>query len=694
MKTHRCNIEELQGLDAAGVSITYNTDGADSAVLTLKPTDYARLGWAAGERVELGHAGRKVFAGVLPTDAQYAVSGGQAESVSVTLMSDFYVLDSTVYARQNGRGEVIFPGVLADFTELRTLAHNVYNWASGWSGSKLNSAFECELSGRIPTPQSNGTTSCAGLIQQALQWTPDAVVVQRYAEEGDTLLLTTPEAFEPLSLGSDDLVAAVSLQRRLDLSPHVCALVGGAHLVLPEGGDVREPGAFVHAVPLRKRDGGGGAAGGSLASSKMIVRGVPIPDRYQFERGVEEFRQRPVEADSDTAKFLGKFFPQYARWKNELSAGACVVSVVSEEALAAGAEQSEDEDAQPVPANYSAEPKGWGGTGSTGGIYVLTEGSFNASSNGRKNVKGLKWCKASLAMSVTLKKSEVKEAELPTVLELFPGRSVNNEGEVIFFANLTLDAVLINKRRKVYDPATNKLCAADDDYSEEEDEEATRSDYVSAMTAYYNATREVFTEGSITLLEVGAHAPETLTGRLVTLSGFREEWGGMHAVVRSVAWDPMRLKLELQVGPRAVLGFGEYLERKLMAKRTGENEAKRQAVAYDPRDEQAEAAAEAEMSVSPSVSAGLGSHTTGKWRKPWTLYPVVTGTNADGQVEFEWWLQGGTLTRGKKSFNVPNTNRQIVAGEETDKPWVAGMGKVRCKFYRQGGVLTYDIYQK
>lgn len=692
MKT--CNIEDLAGLNVASLSITYNTDAADTAELSMKPEAYAELGWNVGERVELLHGGKKVFSGILPAREQCAVAGGQAETVSVMLVSDWYVLEQTVYARENGRGEVVFPRVSEEFSELREVAQNVYNWASGWRGSKLESAFECELSGRIPTPQSNGTNSCAQLMQDALQWTPNAVVVQRYGASGDVLKLTTPAEFEPLQLTEADMVASVSLQRRDDLCPPVCALVGGAHLVLPEGGDVRELGAFVYAVPLR-RDGNMGPAGSAPASQKMVVRGVPIPSRYQFKRGVEEFKTSAVVAGSDTEKFLKQFFPQYAEWKNRLKAGACVVSVVPAEAINEGADAAADEDVQPTPANYGDPSKWAGGTGK-GGIYVLTEGSFNASSNSRKNVRGLQWCKASLAVSVALLAKDLKDGEKPSVLELFPGRYVNDDGEAVYFANLTLDAVLINKRRKVYDPATNKLCMADEEWNEEQDAgEATASDYIAAMRAYYAATREVYTEGSIALLDDGTHAPHELTGRMVTLSGFRREWAGMKAVVRSVTWDPMRRKIELQVGPRAVLGFGEQLERRMMAKMTGENTARRQAVPFDVADDEAQEKNELEMGVSPSVTAGMGSHTSGHWRKPWTLYPVATNVKEDGTVEVEWWLQGGTLARGRNSFNVANTNRQITGGVPNDLGWTAGGGKPRVRFYRDArGAITYDIYQK
>jgi hypothetical protein len=357
---HTLNIEELQQLDAAAVSITYNTDNADTAALSMKPEAYVELGWEVGDRVELRSGGKKVFSGVLPMREQCAVAGGQAETVSVTLMSDLHLLERTVYARENGRGEVMFPSVRAEFVELGAFVRDVYNWASGWGGSKLESAFECELSGRIPTPQSNGTNSCAQLVQDALQWTPNAVLVQRYGENGDVLKLTTPAEFEELRLTADDAVTSASLQRREDLRPPVCALVGGAHLVLPAGADVREPGAFVYAVPLRK-GGNAGPAGSAPASQKMVMRGVPIPDRYQFKRGKEEFQTSAMVAGSNTEKFVKQFFPQYAGWKNELKVGACVVSVVPEDDINGGgdADAKPDADGKDGPSYPIDDDDGW-----------------------------------------------------------------------------------------------------------------------------------------------------------------------------------------------------------------------------------------------------------------------------------------------------------------------------------------------
>lgn len=688
---HRHNIEDLRLMEAAGVNIVYHADGADTAEITLMPEAYASLAWQVGDRVELYYGGQKVFSGVLPNGEQRAVNGGNAEVVSVSLMSDFYVLDGTVYAKQNAAGEVVFPSVREGFSELQVFAANVFNWASGWEGSKIESALVCDVSGRIPTPQSNGTNSCAQLLQDALQWTPGAVIVQRYGAEGDELRLTTPEAFEPLGLSKADLVTSVSLQRREDLRPPVCALVGGAHVVLPPGGDVRELGAFVYAVPLRDKKGGGGPAGAAPASAKMIVRGVPIPDRYQFERGVEEFKTSAVVANSDTDKFLKQFFPEYAKWVGRLKAGACVVSVVPATALHEGAEDTEDEDAQAIPANYQDSAEAW----LVSAPYVLVEGSFNASSNAKKNVKGLRWCKASMTLSVVVREDELKAVEMPTVLELFPGRHRNDEGELVYYANLTLDAVLINRRRKIYDPATNKLLRGDGEWSseEEDDEGADAGDYVAAMTAYYHASRDVYTEGSIGMLDVGRYAPHELTGRMVTLSGFRDEWASMKAVVRGVMWDCVRKRIELQVGPRSVLGFGEQLERRLMAKMTGVNTARSLAVPYDPLDEGAASEEEAALSVSPSISAGLGAHTKGRWRDPWTLYPVVTGLAEDGTPEVEWWLAGGTLNRGKYSWNVADTNKQIVETLPGEKGWSPDAGKVRVRFYRKDGVLLFDIFQ-
>lgn len=688
-------LSKLQERGATSLSLTYNTDQPDTAELSFKPEAYASFPWSYGDRIELFESGRKVFSGILAESPAYAAMAAQGEDFSIQLRSDIFILQNTAYARLNARGEAIYDNTAGEFVSVGAFARSVYNWASGWEGSLLQSSFVCELDGRIPVPQGHGTTSCGMLLQEAQQWTPDAVCIQRYAAEGDVLSMTTSAALEPLILSDTAPVQSISLQARPDLVPPVCALVGGAHMVLPEGGDIRELGSFIYPVPVNEKESGpGGRAGSSPASSKMVVRGVPVPDRYQFKRGVEEYQTSAIQTGSNTHKFLSHFYPQYTKFLQDCSAGACVISIVPPEDLAEdGQESNDDEDAQPTPANYQDNAEAW----IISSPYVLTEGSFSASSNSKKNLKGLRWCKAKLTLSISLKKEDVKDTDAVEVMELFPGRRKNAEDKTVFYATLTVEGVLINRRRRVYDPATNRPCSSDPEYSEEEDEAEvpTAAEYRAALQNYFNSSRTVYTNGSITVLHTGELCPEALTGRAITVQGRRAEWETMNAVVRSVTWDYARRKLNLSVGSRATLGYGEQVERLMLNRLVGLNKARRLAIPADVADASNVAEAEADMTVAPSVSATVGSVASGRWHKPWTLYPKVESVNEDGSFEVVWWLAGGTLNRGKLYWNVPDTDKQIVAGEPGPNGWTHDGGEVRIKFYRDArGAITYDIYQK
>lgn len=700
---HTLELSALQALATSSVVLTYNADAPDTVDVSMLPEDYAALPWQYGDRVILTEGGRRVFSGTLMTSPASSVQAGAPEEVAIQIQSDLAILQQTVYAHLNAKGEPLYAGTGREyFVDAGAFAREVFEYATGWPGSKVASSLSVSVGGKIPTPSSNGCTSCGQLLETVLQWVPDALLVQRYDETGDTLHITTHGAFEPLSLPHNAPLQSVALTARPELVPPVCALVGGEHYKYPSDGDIREPGAFVYAVPIKRDGQNKGPAGSAPASQKMVIRGVPIPGRQQFQRGPEEYQSSTVIAGSKTERYIRAFFPAYAAFmaERDLSAGACVVTVVpaadlNDEADTPPADgTSADEDALPTPANYSDEPWNWS-PDDEGGIYVMTEGSFNASSNSRKNLKGLRWCKASISMNVGLRKSEIKNAELPTVLELFPGLRKNDEGETVFYAQLKLEAVLINRRKRVYDPATNQPCRSDSEYSAEEDPNTpTTTEYRTALLNYYNASRTVYTDGSVALLHDGSLQPEMLVGRMLRLEGKRPEWATMNALVRTVAWDYGQRKLSLTVGSRDVLGFNEHLQRLMLQRMVGVEEARRQAIPRDVADTEAEAKAEADMSVSPSITAGLGVHSGGKYRTPWTLFPVATA-GENGKSDSVWWLAGGTLRRGKFSANVADTPHQIKGGAPDENTgWTQGK-RPKIRFYRgSDGFLTFDIYQE
>ena len=692
MASYTWTIQDLQTLSTTSLRLTYNTDAADTLSLTLRPENYAELPLQALDRLTVTDGDRIVFSGVVPAGCNCAAEAAAGETVEVELQSDYYVLDHTVYAKVDPFGRPMFARKVVEGST--TTVEKVVQGIETWLGSYLPSKLTCEASAVVPTPTANGTAPCAAVLNDCLRWVPDVVTVQRYGEQNSITVTTPDQLGEPLVFSpATHPLQSVSLRPRHDLQVPVCALVGAVHAVWPAGGDVREPGAFVYAVPFDPQDEQqSGGAGSSPASQKMIVKGVPLPENKIFEASPEEWKGEDITADSNAAKFIRAFLPEYAPFIGCVKLGACLVNIVGEDALAEDLETDKDEEAK-LPANYVGDVKQWQAWQQS--IYVHTEGSFAASSNKKKNVKGLNWCKATLGLVLAIRKSP--DSDVPTHLqaaagELFPGRTKGKfEGKAARFAYVrkTFNVNLINRRKKIYDPATNKLCSGDEQYTQEpepeENETPTMADYKAAMKRYYDVASKLQHEGSISMLYDGQINPDELTGRRVLVQGMRPEWESMSAIVRSVSWNYEQQKFTLSLGTRSTMGFDEYLERRLIARNRGRDKAQEEALAYDSLDEAAQEEQESEMSVSPNISSKTDTTTTGRWVKPFTLY-VKEGTDTV-------MLKGGVIRKGDFSSEIEDTDKQVENGQSGSKEWTIGQ-KVKLRWKtRTDGSITYDIYQ-
>lgn len=674
-------IDELQDVALTSLQFTYNVDSPDSLSFQLKPEHYyTELPLKPLDRLTVRQGDRVVFSGIVPLGALCATQAAEGESVSIDLQSDFYILDHTVYAKLNQEGQAVFSRASA-YSRTTTIS-DVCKSVSSWLGGYLPSQLRCECSARIPTPTSNGTAPCSALLGDAMRWVPDSVMVQRYGVS-NSLLLTKASNLEELRLDtSSHLLQSVSFQPRTDIQVPVCALVGDIHQTWPGGADIRTLGAFVYAVPMKNNTGAG--------NQKMIVKGVPVPKRRQFLRSIEEFKLEKIAPQTDEAKFILSMFPEYAPFLLYMQVGSVLVNVVSKADFSDELEE-DDEDAK-IPANYDDKPETWEGAG-VNSIFVHTEGSFPAASTSHKNVSGLKWCKASL--SVVLGVIVTRDTDLPKELhdlaqELFPGRRRSN-GERWAYVRKTLTCNLIDKRRKVYNAANANLCAGDADYKTEQPEydEATRADYISAMEQYFDSASKLQHEGNIELKLTEDLNPAAMTGRLIRVNGLRPEWARaeMNSVVRSVSWDYQRGQLSLTTGPRSTMGFDELLERRLLARNRGSEEAQRMNIAFDRDDEEGAAAEDSALSISPSITAGTDKESSGRWHKPFTLY------FQNGDPEGTVFLAGGVIRLSRQQvFNIEDTDKQIIDGKATGGKWVYG-SKVKIRRKKKGGELTFDIIQ-
>lgn len=702
MTTHDFTIAELQAKCSQSLSVTYNVDAPDTLELAFKPAVYSSLGIEPGHRITLTDGGRIVFSGTVMTGSTHSVQAGGGEDVQVVAVSDLGLLEQMAYVMTNAAGEAIYPFNGTNWMEAGSYGKMVFKHMAEWPGSPITTAFSASVSDRVPVPEGNGATPAANLLQDALSWVPDGVLVQRYGgESGYTLSFTKSTALDGLSLPHNAPIQQIGLTARPDLVPPVCALVGGDTFQFPDGVDVRTPGAFIYPVPI-DLDDDSWRSGGRPNSQKMVVRGVPIPERTRFERGREEYQYSAITSEGDVYKFLSRFFPQYKPLLGACDAGAPVMSFVTRKELAAEAqaeaEANGDEDAADLPANYSDTPQNWSAMEGGNGIYVMTEGSFPASSRSTRNLRGLRWCKGSITLMLRLpfsNRNSVPEALREAVPALFPGKlrykDENGKDLSAWVARLTVDATFINRRVRIYDAATARPCSTDPNYDPNEDDKPTVTDYRAALVAYYNASRAVPYEGSVNLLHDGSLMPEELTGRPLTILGKRPEWETMNAVVRSVTWDYQQRKLSLSVGSRAVLDFDEYLGRRMLAKQSRREATQRMVVPFDVSDPDSKKKRESEMSVSPGVTASVAAAANGRPRKPFTLYDVTTGEGADAQSVV--WMAGGTLYKNGMAYNVPDSDKQFSKGQPGESGWTWGF-KVKLKWEAdENGTPAYTIYQ-
>ena len=705
--THAFDIETLQELCAQAVTISYNTDTADVLSFSLKPEAYKKLMVGESElkyldRIELFCEGRLVFSGIIQQGISYGVQAGSGESVSFEAHSDYSVLERIAYCRTNSNGDVIYPTVskLSKFASLGGLINGYLTWAKGSGLIESTTLVSDALSSRVPAPEGNSFTSCASLITESMRWVPDAVMVNRYESGVPSMQFVQLGELEHLTVPKNALLTSVQLQAQPDAVPPFCALLGGDNFILPEGASLQQQNGFIFPVPVDREDNNM-RAGSAPNSQKMVIKGIPVPDRCVSKNCAAAFNSSSIVENSNTHKFLKYFFPKYKEYLPYASAAACVVSVVPAADLVED-ETEEDEDAKKVPANYSEDPTTWGAGDGYDACYVMTEGSFNASSRASKNLKGLRWCKASLSVNLSISADDFQsmpDALKPGIDELFPGRNrrkkENSETEYTShkLVNLKLDCVLINRRKRIYDPATNKPCSTDAEY--DESAELTVTDYRECLRKYYEATRTLYHEGNIELLHDGTYMPETLTGKSVTIAGKRAEWESMNAVIRGVTWNYEARTLSLNVGSVSPMSFDTMLQRRLLAKSPILETEQRLNVPFDVKDDADQKERELEMSVSPSISASVSGAVSGKYRQPFTLYEVFEAAENEGEEDkVTVYLAGGVLKRDGQVFNVPDTAQQIVNGETISQGWELDGEKLKLKWARVAGQWVYSITQE
>lgn len=565
----------------------------------------------------------------------------------------------------------------------------------------------------IMTPWSGGTDSIWSVLQNALRWAPCARTVcigRKLTIYGLQETAETPAVASALQFTKRTRRA---VSRAFDeLPPPVVAARGGQSFEYPAGASIYQPGAFVYQVPddtaLPPGEPGYGTAGGREAQHEvsgqwMKIRGKVIPPGMVAAASWNKtIGTRPTGTPAKWAEFWSSFgngSNLLADIASSVSFGTPSFDAVpgevayppdEAEAGAAGGKLGPvlNETAN-VPANYEAfSPDG------ADNIYVLTEGSFPASTSPRGNVRGLRFCRGTITQWCWLNRKAQNEKEL----EFFSGEGTilqNGTLSTTRFACLTLSAIFINRRSKRYQTGTNKNAPGDPDYSAEDElgnategeQGEWKPDYRAALKAFYDATRALGEPAEeVTLFDVPGYVPGVTTlEEGFAASGIK---GGMAG---RMTYDAAGRTLTITNSRREVLGVDDYLQRQELGRRQRQNdEANRDygvsaagfpGENYTPPESEDKAAM-----VSPSISM---THTATKavtrTAAPWTVFPIGD----------KWYLNGGTLAHGSFRKTIGITAYQYVKGVQTSAGWNAN-SKPWGKFYRDPdtGKMTFDIIDK
>lgn len=486
-----------------------------------------------------------------------------------------------------------------------------------------------------------------------------------------------------LSGGDDgDLVVArfgrvesVAFRPRYDLRPPVVGMVWSVagfrrEYVLPAGGDLRQPWAFLYELP----EVGGAGMGEELTEAqkgvvrdataqRMEVEGLPVPVGWVSSGNMREASTGQPKVAYD---FWCRWFPELKKTGiGCLQFGQAVFEPVDVDVafppVEGGATSADGTVETGQPANYEEFGK------ETQRIYVLNKGEFPASAERRENVSGLSFCQGVYKQYVWLKADYIGSLTEEERKEFFKGSwnvQLADGRHATRYALLTLRAVFIDRHHKRYKTGSNELLDGDDDFSadEEEDEEpdedgdvtVTTADYKQAVEDYYAATRRLLWDGSICLAGAEGVRMSELVGRTLCVTGLRPEWAQMGTPVQAVAWRPFEGQLVLQTGSTELLTVDERVERMQLGRRgllgggsslppDGEPD-----VPVDPEEPVVpdEEDGESPAMVAPSIAANQEARAEGRPLNPFEVFQ-------DGE---RWFMNEGVWPAWGELIQFPTTD--------------------------------------
>lgn len=489
--------------------------------------------------------------------------------------------------------------------------------------------------------------------------------------------------------------SSASFRERLDLCPPVVS-VGwpdmGKEFIFPkEATSSRLPWAFRFEIPssggvFDPENPAQARAVQKAVAPKMTVSGFKVPAWRIDGKLTEQSTGKPGEF----LAFWKRWFPLLGKLPyTGLVFGNLIFEPVAGEIAFPADEESGD---SMIPANYEAF------SNTAKSIYVLNEGSFPASTESRDNLSGLNFCKGRLKQMIWHDRS-VDLTQYATAEELynfFTGTAKLAQRTTVpkkcRFVQMELEAVFIDRHRKKFKVGTNELMDGDPDYEEPESDDggggggASYDMYRDAAEDYYNATRQLFYDGEITLHGVKGYSPGQLQGAILNITGGRSEWESMATPVVQAEWSPFRKTLTLSTGSPEILTLDERVQRMQLGRQSAAGAGTSFAQPPSASGGASSGGEDEEKDfpmISPNISVSTVTTKEGKPLNPLSLF-------ADGN---SWKLSEGVIPLpGGKVLNFEEKDvTDIVAAnpgaklrvypkyDRTTRQWEARVGIVKPK---------------
>ncbi len=672
-------------LNITALSINYARMSGDVATLTIGLDIPA--GWTEAapiapdfpsglehlDYVEFWQDGSKLMAGYV-TEIK-PVPCGRAWDVQYTISSALAMLAVVPYGPA-WRGERL---VGAAEAVKKVLAH-------AEAVSALDFVYEVSELDDVSAVAISSVTTCSAALQSLLQWCPHACVAMRYEASADVILVCTELSecvldlcsgvlvgADGATIGCCDAAEAVSIVPRYDLRPPcVTVLHGPSSQSYGDASQKYAPHSLVYDVPVAdvstsETDVPLGVTAIASLKQKEVVKGYRLPLTAVFTANSMLSR-----GSSGWAWWRGiGAVPQLQRLSSDglIWGGYHVTPIAGADAYPA------EGDVSAVPANYQ-DPTSWTY------MYLHISGAFLADVDSENCTPGLKFSRVIIEQNVYVLKDAALAGLSAEERDEWLCGSFSVDGDSAdreyIYTTLRLEGTVINRARKSYYPLTGDLADDDDDYeapSAEEDDEAgedAADDATSTWLAvkcgaecYYNATRQLYYSGDVSLVDWQG-SPAGLLCSSLSVTGGLLEWRAMESPITSVSYDPAHRTLAMSLGVAEFLTIDEYADRMATTRRIREA-ALAEAFADEEDDEDDEGSVDPDtstdeeddngvQSIAASYAVNYSVACTAKRRRPWEIY-------SEGDV---YYIEGGQLHSPAGLITV---GRQVIAGYSKSKKY-------------------------